>query len=265
MKSKFAIGVLTMILLSISISFSQKTKEVKKTVDLNVDGKVYIDTYKGSITIETWEKSQVSIMAKIEPDGWYHDDERNVQETEIRIDDSPSSVHIQSDYDRLKRHHSHSFLGMFGVDNLTLPFVHYTITMPKTAKLEIKDYKSDSRITGLRASLRMETYKGNVTIENLEGSVNLETYKGKVDVDLAKLTGNSKLETGKGELTVSLASNAGCDLDVELGRKADFHSDFQTVDLRRHRNDEQFRATINGGGPELRIETEKGNVRLRKR
>ncbi len=37
-----------------------------------------------------------------EPDGWNRDDERDVQETEIRIDTTPNSVHIESDYDRVE-------------------------------------------------------------------------------------------------------------------------------------------------------------------
>lgn len=265
MKTKIIVTLLALVVFGASASFSQKTKEVKKTVDLSVDGKVYIDTYKGTITIETWDKPQVDIAARIEPDGWNRDDERNVQETEIRIDNSPNSVHIESDYDRLKHHHSHSFFGIFSDNNLTLPFVHYTITMPKTAKLEIKDYKSDSRITNLHAPFRMETYKGSVVVDGLEGSINLETYKGEVKIDMVKLTGDSKVETGKGRIDITLPAKAGYELDADLGRKTDFHSDFETVVESKHRGSERYRASINGGGPVLRIESGKGDVRLRKK
>jgi hypothetical protein len=265
MKSKFILPLLAVILFSVTTSLSQKTKEVRKTVDLNADGRVSIDTYKGSITIETWEKPQVDILAKIEPDGWSRRDEENVQETEIRIDNSPNSLHIESDYDRVRRHRSHWFWGIFSDDNFTMPFVHYTITMPGTAKLEIKDYKSDSRITNLHAPFRMETYKGNVTVDGLAGSINLETYKGEVKIGFTKLVGDSKVETKKGRIDIDLASTAGCELDVDLGRNADFHSDFETLVRNKHRGEERYSASINGGGPLLRIESEKGDVRLRKK
>ena len=266
MKSRCIIALLAVVLFGLNTSLSQRTKEVKKTVDLNTDGRVSIDTYKGSITIDTWEKARVEIAAKIEPDGWSREDERNVQETEIRIDDSPNRLRIESDYDRLKRHRSHSFFGLFSDENnLTLPFVHYTITMPRTAKLEINDYKSESRITNLRAPLRMETYKGSVVVNNLAGSINLTTYKGEVNIDVTQLVGDSKVETKKGRINIDLDSSAGCKLDVNLGRHANFQSDFETVVRTKHRGEERYHASINGGGPLLRIESEKGEVCLRKK
>jgi hypothetical protein len=266
MKARFIPALLAVILFGLNTSLSQRAKEVKKTVDLNTDGRVSIKTYKGSITIDTWEKAQVDIVAKIEPDGWSREDERNVRETEIRIDDSPNSLRIESDYDRLKRHRSHSFFGIFSDDdNLILPFVHYTITMPRTAKLEINDYKSESRITNLQGPIRMETYKGSVIVNDLAGSINLETYKGEVKIDMTQLVGDSKVETRKGTIDIGLDSRAGCELDVDLGRHADFHSDFETVVRTKHRGEERYKASINGGGPLLRIESEKGDVRLRKK
>ncbi|MEK7748572.1 MAG: hypothetical protein AAB269_00780, partial [Bacteroidota bacterium] len=66
--------------------------------------------------------------------------------------------------------------------------------MPKTAELRIKDYKSKTSISDLRADVEINTYKGEVEITNLTGSVDLETYKGEVDVRFSKLAKGSGLK-----------------------------------------------------------------------
>ena len=248
-----------------NLSFSQRTKEVRKTVDLNANGRVSIKTYKGSITIDTWEKPRVEIVATVEPDGHHRDDEELVRETEIRIDESPDEVRIESDYDRLEHHRRHSFWGFFVGENITLPFVHYTITMPRTARVAIDDYKSESHITDLHAPLKLETYKGTVSVDGLAGSIDLETYKGEVTVTLAKLDSDSRLKTEKGKFDINFAPEAGCTIDLDIGRRADYHSDFDTARLNRRHGEDRMTTTINGGGPSLRIETKKGEIRLRKK
>jgi hypothetical protein len=265
MKVNVIVTSLAILFFCTNISSAQRTKQIKQTVDLTPDGRVSIETYKGSITVTTWDKPQVDIVAVVEPDGENRHNEEYVRETEIRIDHSAGIVRIESDYDRLKHHHSGSFFGIFTDDNLTLPFVRYTITMPKTSNLEIKDYKSDSHITNLHSRLRMETYKGTVAVQNLEGSINLETYKGEATIDLLKLTETSKVETEKGRIDITFTSTAGCELDMRLGRRVDLTSEIDMIVKRKQREEENYQSTINGGGPVLRIESEKGTIRLRKK
>ena len=245
-------------------STAQKSRDFNRTADLPGDGTVIIETYKGSITVTTWEKPSVSIAATIEADGTSSEQDEFVKETEIRVNESHDQIRIESDYDRIKHRHTRSFLGLFNVDNYTLPFVHYRISMPKTARLEINDYKSDTHVDGLRAHLRLETYKGTVDVKNFEGSVSLETYKGEVHLGLVRLSGESRLETGKGSIEVAFAPSAGCMLAMNLGRHADLESDVETVVRHKRHDDEEYRSEIAGGGPVLNIETDRGTVRLRK-
>jgi hypothetical protein len=253
-----------LVLLALVTSFvtAQETREVKKTVEISKDGEVFIDTYKGSIKIETWDKPQVDIVARIEPDGWSRRDKEAVNKTEIDIDASSSKVRIKSDYDRLK-HHDSWFFNWFDDNNATMPLVHYTISMPKTARLTIKDYKSDSYISNVHAPIDFNTYKGNVSITGLEGSINLETYKGKVEVDVVKLAADSRFETYKGDIRIGLARSTAFNIDTDFGRRADFFSDFDALyHSKRYSDNESSRGTVNGGGPMLRLSTEKGTYRL---
>ena len=265
---KYSMNILILfvsLLFSAQIAFSQESREIKKTLEIDKDGLVCIDTYKGSISIETWDKSEIDIVAKIEADGWGNDEEEKVRDTKINIHGTSDKVEIETDYDRIK-HYGISFFGLFGDDNSgSLPFVHYKIFMPSTARLKIKDYKSETNITNLNSSLKMETYKGTVTVKGIDGAVDLETYKGEVRIEYAKFSDESKFETYKGRIELSIPHESGFRLDADLGRRADFDSDFDMNIKHRSRDDDYYRATVNGGGPTLRIATEKGDIRIMSR
>src|SRR5215831_16944293 len=92
------------------------TKEVHRTVALDRTGRVSIETFKGSVTVGTWDRPEVKIDAVIEPD-WSDSDKdsdqrEKVAATEVRISGSGSSVSVRSDYDPVRRLHHHLF-GIF--------------------------------------------------------------------------------------------------------------------------------------------------------
>ena len=247
--------------LAVCVLSAQETREIKKTVALAKDGQVTIDTYKGSVKVETWDKAEVDIVATIEADGWDRYAEEKVGDTEVRIREVPGSVRITTDYDRVKKHSS-GFFDWFDGNTGNLPFVHYSVRIPSTARLKIKDYKSEIDVRNLHADLDLNTYKGSVEISGMNGGVELETYKGTCRVEFASFASPSSFGTSKGEINLVLPKSASFDLDAELGRKGDFDSDFTTVTSSRSRRRAEYSGPVNGGGPALRLRTDKGEFRL---
>ena len=262
MKSKMILCIALLVGFTLG-SPAQESREVNKTVPLPKDGQVSIDTYKGSVNVDTWEKAEVSITARIVADGWGRYDEEKVRDTEIRIDATSGSVSIETDYKNLHRRRN-SFWDIFDGELGTTPFVHYTVKMPATAKLRIKDYKSEINVNNLRSDLVLDTYKGEVDVRSLNGGLNLETYKGECTIDFASLASESRFETYKGQIRITLPSKAGFKLDADVGRRGDFDSDFEFVSSRsrRSRSEYWYSGDVNGGGPLLRLRTEKGSFRL---
>lgn len=251
---------------SVSFAYAQESREVNETVPLTKDGQVSIDTYKGSVNVDTWDKAEVSISARIESEGWGRKEDEKVRDTDIRIDASSGSVFIKTDYTKLERRHS-SFWDIFDGDFGNTPSVYYTIKMPATAKLRIKDYKSEITVSNLHSDLVLDTYKGEVDIRSLTGGLDLETYKGECKIDFAAMSSESRFETYKGEIKITFPSKAGFTLDANVGRHGDFRSDFEFISSTssRRNRDAWYRGDVNGGGPSLRIRTEKGEFRLLKR
>jgi len=259
------------ILLSVFIStaISQSSREITKTIPLKSDGLVIIDTYKGSITVTTNDKPQVEVYVKIESDNEdSRDAARDVEDTEIEIHSTDREVRLHTNYNKVERNNYHNFWDWITdpheISN-SLPLVHYTIKMPRTAELRIKDYKSESHIEGLTSYLTLNTYKGTVEVFDLDGGVDLETYKGDVRISFAALKRDSHFETYKGKIAVNIPKRAGFELRTDFERRVDFSTDFDVEtherDRKHHRYD--YSGKINGGGPTLEFNSNKGDIWLR--
>ena len=79
----------------------EDVKEFRKTVDLKSNGRLNLDTYKGSVKLEAWDKEQVEIFARIEPGDNVSSRyaEESVEATRLDVYGSGNSVTIRSDYD----------------------------------------------------------------------------------------------------------------------------------------------------------------------
>lgn len=261
MKQKNFIILLVFICLFSVSGYSQYSRSIHKTFDLKSDGLVFIDTYKGSIIIKTWNKDKVDVQAKIEADDRDEHSEKKVKYTEINFDFSRSSLKIKSDYRKIKNKSS-SFFKLFSGDTGSLPLVHYTIKMPRTADLKIKDYKSETEISNLHSSIDLETYKGSVEIRSFTGDIALETYKGEATIRFDKMTDHSTFDTYKGDIEITLPHKTGFDIDLDFGRKVSFRSDFEIPYQPRGKKDYHYRDEVNGGGNTLKIESYKGDIRI---
>jgi len=251
------------LLLVTSLSFGQAERVIRDTYDFDATGEVSIDTYKGSVKVEVWDKDQISFEARIDlPDEDGRDAQERVDLVDIRVDASSGRFRVETSYDRLNRHRKH---GSFWDEwNTELPYVHYTLKIPAHASLIIEDYKSSTQIAGLIGRLDLETYKGDAVVKEHSGEVRLETYKGDIVVEFRENAHAASFETYKGDIRVGIPHGAGFDADFDLGRRADLLTDFDIrADVRGwKRDDRRFRDSVNGGGPKISFETTKGTIRL---
>lgn len=239
-------------------------RDVSKTLPLAGDGRVTVDTYKGSIRITPWDRAEVAVEARITPDdscGSERDQKRWMDATRVVIEPAGGGVRIASDYDELNW--SWSFFGSC----TSRPFVHYRISLPRTAALKIHDYKSNTDVKDFAGHLTLETYKGSVTLAGLSGALDLETYKGEVRAGFERLSGDVHVETYKGDVVLTLPSKAGFELRSNAGRRGEISSDFEGTGSVRSSRRAGLRssATVNGGGPRVTLSTDKGRLAIRSR
>lgn len=109
-------------------AIAQDVKEIRKTVPLAKDGRLVLDTHKGRVEVNTWDREEVEVRARIEHSGFSLHGGSLVRGTDVRIDADPGSVRIKTDVRR--------------VEGWGRPLVHYQIRMPRTARLHVRDYRS---------------------------------------------------------------------------------------------------------------------------
>lgn len=222
-----------------SVVNAAPAKEIHRTFPLTPNGRVVLDTYKGEIHVTTWDREEVDVSVRIEEDwGWFA---QPVNRSDVRFDATSSQVRLESKSDIVP-----SFLSG------SSPIFRYTIQMPRRASLRIKDYKSESDISGLDGDLEVETYKGSLRVRDLAGGLRVNTYKGSVRADFVDFAGATSIDTYKGNIELGLPRDSGFDLRNDLSRKAKLDSDFP---YRRE-------GVVNGGGPYLRLKSYKGRFRL---
>ncbi len=267
----FGLSLIALLLIPANASLAQDVK-ISDSVALPQDGRVVIDTYKGSIDVTTWDRAEVSIDVVIEADG----DRDLVELTEVHIDKSGKTLRIETDYKKAKNARKK---GLFGNYSVSLPLVHYTIRMPRTADLSIEDYKSDISIADINADLDLETYKGEARVDRVEGALRIDTYKGevfvseligtlhadtykgKIEARFLDFAGNSMVDTYRGEVDLIFPREAGFDLNADLGRRGDIDANFSLASLKQDKN--RYRGEVMGGGPRLNVETYSGTINLR--
>jgi len=264
--------LVTALLLVPSAVQGQASRTVNETVSLDPDGEVELDAFTGAITVTTWDRAAVQIDVRIEGD-----EQELVDATRIEIEGSGNRVSIETDYEELENR----FLGIFdmGSDG-DRPPTFYTIRMPATAELSIDDFSSEIEITGLRNGLELETFSSAVTLDDIEGRLDIETYSS--DFEARNIAGSIRFETFSGDATISMRSiddecrfesfsgdvelflpaDAAFDLDLDMGMSGDLDSEFSMDSVETEGN--EYRGSVNGGGPRLRFSTFSGDLELRR-
>jgi hypothetical protein len=242
--------------LALALSLSAADyRDVNRTVALPANGSVDIETHKGSIRVSVWDRQEVEIHARIEAEPGTIMDRRRFDGTEVRIDSSADSVRIKTYYP--------DFNWCCLTDNETNPEVKYTIRMPKTARLAIRDHRSDTEVTGLQGALDLTTQRGAARLRGLGGALHLDTHRGDVQVEFSSFKSNSSVTNYRGTVEVSIPKTAGFDLQTNSGRRGSIDTDFAVMTHTISRRGETVHGAVNGGGPALRIVTERGEVHLR--
>ncbi|HAK55874.1 MAG TPA: hypothetical protein DCP38_10400 [Acidobacteria bacterium] len=249
----------------------------EQTVQLDSGGRLSVEANKGSLQLTAWDREEVEIRARIEAPQNVSADyaRRAVEATRIDVSGSGSSVRIEPDYSDVPYREDR-----WNDNSRSIPFIHFEISAPRQIRLVAESDRGPATISGFEGDLDIETDRGEAMLRDLSGRVQIVIDRGdssrveglsglidleadRADITMRNVTidDDSRIEIDRGDLEIDLSENQALTLIADLSRRAEFESDFpvtmQSMDGR------DFRGTINGGGPELLIESDRGRVRLR--
>lgn len=254
-----------------------QTKTFEKTTAVNPGGILRFHAERGSVRLEGWDRNEVAVRARIDADSSMSaaDARRLVDATEIEfIVSGANDVTVRANYDKVPH-----FSSIFG-DYRRTPNIHYEIRAPRRMDLRLKIDRSDSDIRAFEGRIDLEADRSVIRTADLTGPVrarldrggdsSFRTLRGSFDivgdrtnihVGVDKLDASSRIQTDRGDINISLARTQGADLQTSLSRRASFDTslNFQSRVSRR----DNPSGPVNGGGPRLFIQADRGSVRLR--
>jgi len=158
---------------------------------------------------------------------------------------------------------------------------HLAISVPTDTSLNLKSHSGNITVDGVHGEIDASSHSGSITLTNVSGTVvanafsgalkiamdrvdpakplSFSTFNGSIDVTLpADLKADIKLKTNHGEIF--------SDFDVKLTGGHPITEKNDTSDGKfRLRTDRTIYGQINGGGPEVSLQSFNGRITLRKK
>lgn len=260
--------------LALAASAGAQERTFERTLALEPGGTLALDTTRGSVHLTSWNEPQVEIRARIEPPGGITTTDyarRAVDAVEIDVTGGGDAVRIRSNYDKVP---SQVFFGR------SLPRVHYEIKAPRQLDLDLDIDRSDVVLQGFEGTLDIVLDRSSLDADDLAGDLALEVdrgpdvavdgLRGTLDLNLDRteatlrgvtLSGDSRVEVDRGGVNMEWAANQALTIDGDLDR-SNISSDLP-ITIGRRGSD--VHATLNGGGPTLRLHADRSEIRFNSR
>ena len=253
MRTRTAVLIFTLALL-FSTGASAADRTIHKTLPFDANGRLSLVTHNGTVTVTTSNQPRIDITARIEPARF--GDDSDVGKVDVRISGSGNSVRVETNYDAINNHFSWLVDG-----NHELPPVHYTIALPPGGSVDIDDHNATVRVTGVQGDVTVNAHNGNIDLNGIGGAASVDAHNADVHVAFNRFARGSEIETHNGAIDVQMPATARFKVNAR-GHHLNVESDFPAVT--REMDRDAFMGDVNGGGPELRITTHNGSVRLKR-
>lgn len=207
----------------------------------------------GGIEVEGWDGSEVRVQARVVTRAESAAEASDLAgEVQVRVE----AGQVWTDGPRLGRRDRR--------DDRSWS-VSYRILVPEGTDLELEALNGHVRVAGVRGGVSARTTNGSIRLAGVDGIVRVRTTNGSVRAEYDegfRLGHPAELRTTNGsvELTVPAAFSARLEASTTNGG---ITTDFPvTVEGRIGR---RVSAVLGDGGPELRLATTNGGIRLRRR
>jgi hypothetical protein len=253
-----------------------QSREFRKTVEFAPGGDLRFNTDKGSVRLTAWDQSRVEIYARIDApedvDADYAG--RAVDAVRIEVISDARSLTIRSNFDDVPYRD--------GKGNWrSLPDIHYEIRAPRNLNLDLGADRCKVEAQGFAGRIKIETDRTPVTANDLSGEIQVRMdrgkatitrFQGKLDLQTdrtdsqlqaVRIEGDSRLNIGRGECEMRIPDSQGLTLNSRLGRRERLFNDFGLT-LNGFSDRNNIEGVINGGGPRLTVEGDRGVIHLKR-
>lgn len=257
---------------------------IDQTFALNTAGSVTLGNRNGSIEVTVWDKPEVHIVAvkrmRLDDGDWWLARLIGLKTTTVKTDAEARAL-----FENLRVEFSGDDAGRTVTthypDAKNINFqVAYTVTVPKSAKLDLDTVNGRVEVSGAqsdialkttsgsihvadtRGPLRAETTNGRVRLENVSGPIVAETTNGSVDCGIAP--GAPLSEITLGSVNGSVRLRVPADARFELEARTVNGSVACSLPLAKvaSQSRKRLEASIGDSGPRVQLSTTNGSIRI---
>jgi len=233
-----------------------ETERFEQTYRLNAKGRVSVSNVNGSITVETWDNSQVKLEYIKTADS-----RERLSEVEIRIDAQQNYFQVETDYDNWKQGNNKQSRnnGKLQVD--------YRLFVPRSAILdEIETVNGAVQISNATNITKASSVNGGVRATNLRGTANLSTVNGTVEADFDQLAtgGNISLDTVNGQVNLVIPSDANATVKADT-LNGSITNDFGLPVRKGEYVGKDLYGRIGSGAVQIRLNSVNGGLSIKRR
>jgi hypothetical protein len=255
-----------------------QSKQFDKTVPLPSGGYLSLHATRGSVKLTSWDRNEVEVRARIQAAPRVDADyaRESVDATTVDVIAGAGDVRIRSNYDKVPNVR----LSWFGSGWRDVPEIHYEIRAPRKLEIRMDIDRSDAVVRGFEGRVDLVSDRSELTLVDLAGRIGLEVDRGSSSrlenvrgslringdrthfaIELASLDDRSSIEVDRGDVRIEVPPAQGLTIDADLTRRSGFDADDLQVQRRRG-DDRRFTADVNGGGPTLTLESDRGRIQL---
>ncbi len=197
-----------------SVLFAESEEKIEKVHPLSRDGKVYLENEAGDITVKSWQKAEIKILA------------RKVARDKELLDNATVEINQADGNIRIITRHKNSL----DFSQSTDVIVYYDLFVPDKAQLRVKSISGMVQTWEIGGRTDIETVTGKITVVKNGQRVKCKTISG--EIYLEEITGNVALESTSGKIIVDdlrgsiEATNVSGDISV----KGSFFADEITME-----------------------------------
>ncbi|MEJ2367437.1 MAG: hypothetical protein P8Z49_03565 [Acidobacteriota bacterium] len=243
------------------------TERVEKTFTMQKGGSLSVSNVNGGITLKSWDKNEVQIVAIKRAKASSEDQAKKVlSEIKLRFDASGNAVSVDT---TLPKDSFFSFSWLTGGDSKS---VTYTINAPSSIHVKLESVNGGIQVDSPGSEIQAETVNGKIGITRggllsattVNGAIafdvdnvrKVETTNGSVHGTIRSLKpSRASLETVNGSLRVAVNKSAAFHLDAE-NVNGSIDCGFPSMSGSRH----SLGGEVNGGGETLHMEAVNGSI-----
>lgn len=251
-------------------------KDFRKTTDFEPGGHLTLKIDRSKVNLDSWDRNQVDVFAHIEPPENVSEDyaRRAVEAVRIEVYGDSHSMTVFANFDDVP------YIYRGRNQSRHLPHINFDIHAPRRLQLRAELDRSELALRGIEGDINLETDRtnlqardlagklrlkmdrGDATVTGLRGALDVDTERTNVSLNRVQIDANSRLEARRGNIDLRVPQSQGLSIHASTGRREEFHTDLALTIQNMSRD--RIEGTINGGGPELVVRTERGKVTLRR-